>query len=398
MMSLQHRLPLELWTGIFQTLPNSSSWLQENAIKNVRLVCRLFERLATPFLLAHVRCGPLSRELTALTAVSLHPVLSRSVKEIIYVGSRYPMMRTFVEYKEALEASEFFDAPKSQEQALDLKSAFLQHGQYYNDQSAMETSGETVARLCTALMRMPNVDKITVSPNFYCYLDNHYSSKYFLEPKSAYDDAFLLMTLVLSLTGTNIRELDIEDDDAIPERAGVTGRVFRGMSTMSLGHCCNAFRDLRKISMEISEVDIYGWKTGYPAEIISCATNLEYLWLSGDGYDLIPVKYLLSTTVWSRLTSVSLIRLALDQEELVDFLRRHAGTLKDLWLFDVDLRSGSWDIVLERMKSLLSLQTVSIQEVIGRDNEGDMIDIYMTQAAVEDYLLGDGFHPLLVKE
>ena len=51
------------------------------------------------------------------------------------------------------------------------------------------------------------------------------------------------------------------------------------------------------------------------------------------------------------------------------------NTLKDLWLCNVDLRSGWWDIVLERMKSLLSLHTVSIQEVIGRDNEGDMIEL-----------------------
>jgi hypothetical protein len=51
--------------------------------KNVRLTCKMFEELATPFLLPRIIRAPLSDSLAVLTAVSLHPVFSRSVTEII---------------------------------------------------------------------------------------------------------------------------------------------------------------------------------------------------------------------------------------------------------------------------------------------------------------------------
>jgi hypothetical protein len=61
----------------------------------------------------------------------------------------------------------------------------------------------------------PNIKKITVSPNFYCFLDSYCYSKYFLEPRPAYNKAFLFIARVLSLTGTKIQELNIKSDDNV---------------------------------------------------------------------------------------------------------------------------------------------------------------------------------------
>jgi hypothetical protein len=161
-MDFQHWLPLELWTMVFQMLSERSNWPPRNDIEKVRLTCRLFEKLATPFLLSRICCAPLSSQLTILTAVSLHPVLSRSVKEVVYVCNRYQLIKTLLEYKEALCRAETrafrkFEEPESKEESLDLKTAFSQYGQHYNDQTAMENSGEVMAHLCSALTRMPNV-------------------------------------------------------------------------------------------------------------------------------------------------------------------------------------------------------------------------------------------------
>ena len=396
MMNAQHYLPTELWTRAFQMFPNSSSWPPGEDIQNVRLVCRFFENLATPFLLDSVRCGPLSRELTILTAISLHPVVSRSVKEIVYICSRYQMMRTTAEYREALVKSGYPITPESHKYDPGLESAFLQHNQHYNDQTEMENSGEVVARLCSALMRMPNVEKVTISPNCYCHLED-FNLRYFLEPEAAYDGAFLLVTLALSLTGTNIRELHIESDDTTPESSGMSATAFREMSSMSLGHCCNAFRELRRVSMEIKNDVIDGWMPGHLAEILSSDTNLEYLWFDGGGYGTISVKYALSTTVWSHLMKLSLFDVALDQAELLDLLRRHSGTLKDLWLYRVYLIDGSWEVVVEWMKASLSLKNVRIENVTGSNDEGSMIDIFLPRSATRDYFLGNGHNPFSVE-
>jgi hypothetical protein len=368
-------------------------------IESVRLTCKIFEELATPFLLPPPRiiCAPLPSSLATLTAVSRHPVFSKSVTEVVYVCNRYHFIETIMEYKEALRRAEpsfcKFEEPKSEEENLDLNTAFSQYGQYYNDQTAMENSGEVIACLCSALMRMPNIETITVSPNFDCELDSHHYSRYFLEPNPAYNEAFLLMARVLSLTGAKIRELYIESDDSFSGE-GVNGALFRGMSHINLSHCCDAFRGLRNVTITANDNDANGWTTGNLAKILSGATDLKRLHVKGsDGSFHISTKYFLSTITWSRLTSLDFFYVTLDQGDFLDLLRRHSGTLKDIDLFCVCLTNGSWKILLEGMKSSLSLQHISIDHPSEEDGEDDE-EIYLKQNALENYLLGDGPHPL----
>ena len=143
-------------------------------IESVRLTCKIFEELATPFLLPPPRiiCAPLSGSLATLTAVSRHPVLSKSVMEVVYDCNRYHFLETITEYKEALRRADGFKEPKSEEENRDLKTAFSQYRQTYDDQATMESSGEVIACLCSALMRMPHIKKITISPNSYFFLDS----------------------------------------------------------------------------------------------------------------------------------------------------------------------------------------------------------------------------------
>ncbi|XMA20298.1 hypothetical protein WAI453_013089 [Rhynchosporium graminicola] len=120
-------------------------------------------------------------------------------------------------------------------------------------------------------MRILNIERSTIAPNFeYEFLDelddepdSYHYSKYFLNPDLAYNEAFLLMARILSLTGANIRKLDIERDDE--NRAhGMDGALFR-----------DAFRGLRNINIFANETDINnGWRTRKLARILSGATDL----------------------------------------------------------------------------------------------------------------------------
>ena len=136
--------------------------------------------------------------------------------------------------------------------------------------------------------------------------------------------------------------------------------------------------------------------TGNLANILSGATDLESLWVDGSSWTFhISTKYILSTTTWSRLTSLNFNQATFDQGELLDLLRRHSDTLKDLWLLCICLTNGSWKILLAGMKSSLSLQAISIDEPAEEDDEGETISIYMKRAVLMDYLLGDGPYLLL---
>ena len=96
--------------------------------------------------------------------------------------------------------------------------------------------------------------------------------------------------------------------------------------------------------------------TGNLAKILLGAIDLERLCVHGcDGTFHISTKYILSTIAWSRLTSLDFLYATLDQGDFLDLLRRYSGTLKDIDLFCVCLTNGSWKILLEGMKSSLSL-------------------------------------------
>ncbi|KFY90164.1 hypothetical protein V500_05259, partial [Pseudogymnoascus sp. VKM F-4518 (FW-2643)] len=124
-MASQYWLPPEVWTMVFQMFSE-----EDYDIESVRLTCKIFEELATPFLLSPPRiiCAPLSGSLATLTAVSRHPVFSKSVTEVVYDCNRYHFVKTITEYKEALRGANplfgKFKEPKSEEEERDLKTAF----------------------------------------------------------------------------------------------------------------------------------------------------------------------------------------------------------------------------------------------------------------------------------
>lgn len=75
-------LPFELWGSVCQ-------WLKKDDIRSTRLACRLFNEVASPFLLQRVWISSSSEDQKTLTAISLHQVFSKYVKEIYYDSTIY---------------------------------------------------------------------------------------------------------------------------------------------------------------------------------------------------------------------------------------------------------------------------------------------------------------------
>ncbi|KFY04736.1 hypothetical protein O988_00561 [Pseudogymnoascus sp. VKM F-3808] len=196
---------------------------------------------------------------------------------------------------------------------------------------------------------MPNVKKIAVSPKYYCCEAKEYSSKYFLGPEPEYNETFLLLARVSSFTGVKIRKFSIQ---SLNGYGGIDGAVFGGMSQSDLSHCYNAFRGLSEISITATKQNVDGWMTRKLPKILSGAANLETLRFNGCSSETFPIstEFILSTTTWNLLT-------------------RHSGTLKYISLCTVTLTDGLWKILLEGMKSSLSLRNIDIDWPWKIDNE-----------------------------
>ncbi|KAH6696576.1 hypothetical protein BKA61DRAFT_623222 [Leptodontidium sp. MPI-SDFR-AT-0119] len=209
-----------------------------------------------------------------------------------------------------------------------------------------------------------------------------------------HDDQASIESSGEAIACANIRDFDIEGH-GYGCGHGVDGALFRAMSHLDLSHCCDAFRGLRNITITANETDINGWRTGNLAKILSGATDLERLCIHcSDGMFHISTRYILGTTVWSRLTSLDFSSTTFDQGDFLDVLRRHSGTLKDIDLNCVHLANGSWKVLLEGMKSFLSLRHVSIEDPFEEDGHEA---IYLNDDALTNYLLCEGPNPLSIE-
>ena len=167
------------------------------------------------------------------------------------------------------------------------------------------------------------------------------------------------MCRILSVTDNKIRELRIENAEATEEAFnGLTAEIFDEMSLLDASHCCNVFRGLQALELTAAAEDC--WSTSQLADFLSYATGLEDLSINGCGFSLLHAEPFLSSLTWCSLAALSLTRTTLSEEKLLAFLRRHAATLKNLSLLDVDLRTGSWKVVLRQINSLLSLRTIHV--------------------------------------
>ena len=187
------------------------------------------------------------------------------------------------------------------------------------------------------------------------------------------------------------------DENVDREKGGLTGKTFEEMTRMEFGHCCNTFQKLRHVDLEVTsdEEEEDGWKTGYSAQILSCAGELEKLSITGWMAYPFPAQYLLGDSTWSRLSVLSVTYAIFTEGELSSVLRRHAASLKELELWSVDLEEGTWSTILTKMKRWLSLNAVTLWGLSEQDDDGSYIDRDLIMHEAREYLMGSGPHPLL---
>ncbi|KAJ9638969.1 hypothetical protein H2201_007437 [Coniosporium apollinis] len=135
--------------------------------------------------------------------------------------------------------------------------------------------------------------------------------------------------------------------------------------------------DLQKLHLEWTEDD----SEGEPAEETY--------------YDLLSV---IADVTWPNLYKVSLT-LTTRQDNLIDFFKRHASTLRHLQLKDCSIREGFWQNIIEQIPHILSLETIhleSLHDVVWNNFSGGFLDSWENGAyemAIINYCLQGGAEP-----
>ena len=156
-------------------------------------------------------------------------------------------------------------------------------------------------------------------------------------------------------------------------------------------------------------VDANYLRKGCVADFITSTPNLVSLRISFESRSRIlnfpTIIQTFGSFSWSFLKTVSLESLSSDEHDLVDFCKRHAHTLKDLSLTNVQLNEGrSWDVIFHRIRRVFRLgQQLDACNLRGRfmSYEGIRYNMELVgskETAISDYILSTSVGDITLDE
>lgn len=152
-------------------------------------------------------------------------------------------------------------------------------------------------------------------------------------------------------------------------------------------------------------------------QFLSAAKYLRTLNIQFDQFHCTELKYCVGENIWINLSTVQLSCLNTNEDGLISFLERHAGTLEDLTLCRVYLVQGDWISALPRVRGAVKLKVFKASNALTSANprstgqhwcidcksylatfetsEKTTTRSQQLAAAIEGYVLNGGDCPLL---
>ena len=115
------------------------------------------------------------------------------------------------------------------------------------------------------------------------------------------------------------------------------------------------YLDAAKYHQELSDCAI-SLSNYSMCEFLSAAKGLRTLSLYIDESGGCDLRYMVGTTTWACLRVFELDSIFTLEETLIEFLKRHAGTLRKLGLNNITLISGCWISALPKIRSAVQLK------------------------------------------
>jgi F-box-like len=424
-------LPTELILLVFRCLDKID-------MKSLRLVSRRFGDIALSTLFTSVKVSPSVKHFEVLRSVADHPIISRCIRQIIYIESDFCRHVRLITEDGMLHLS--YPESQMQHETAAYKSLILQSDVHVN----------TIAN---ALSKMPNVREAICRNVLSLDVDSDGSDIYFipefnraticdprisrLYPKAGenqsraahvnnlyrdevknfcYPNRFnyglSILCRAISISNTHLQTLSLgcHDRNKLFDKSlyDIYPATFVLMSPRELEHTCIAFQYLRKIYLsfkfrpggERDRSSITGNGIGENvARMLAAAKNLRDLRLDFNEVRLehgcFTLKEYLGSCTWPQLQSIHLYEKNVKEEELTDLIYRHRSTLKYLSLKSVNLVDADWWTLARQIQPWVKLCS-SFEEIKCYRLRQETGVHWMCNGCLGNYLLQgkDGLCPL----
>ncbi len=174
----------------------------------------------------------------------------------------------------------------------------------------------------------------------------------------------------LCLDGLNWQFLAQKDRDFM-----LTKESFRHLKDLSIFFIGRVTSGDESTSFSLQRYDSDAFRRvkqrGRLVELLSAAPDLEALAVSFGECELIiaiSLEHTFGTFHWNSLKAIELIAFETSENELLDFLSRHANTLESIILNAIDLSNGTWLTTLHRMRQTLKLKHARVPTELTENN------------------------------
>ena len=421
---------------------------EEDAL-NLRLVCKFWNDVATPFMASmpgRVNLIFKPDSFQRLVDIPRHPVIGKQITSLYYEPELLVKYATQEDWEDDLpyfprreeeppsDASERSHRLYNRNAARDrvspvrkysrshLGKAYKEYTRMYAEQEDLRNRGHGFKELADAMSRLPKLSDICM---------NHGGA--ICEGPKGVNNAFaaglskmrgchcvgggipFMRSLVLA-----VHEAGIELDTL---RLGHVDWKFLQQTDETLKRMKCTLRHLTTLELAIStspedmcaEIPVcrnYLLNNSTLSEFFAAAPKLKDLAITFDGYKPYcpaALNQIVGDTVWPYLESIAMDNIDAMFSDWNHFFKRHASTLKHLTMRTIILRDGTWIDALEKMSQVLNLKSVYAEgHLIGKNPSQDWylsayVDTrfrrrptqeYLTSKAVQDYLVEGGSCPL----
>jgi hypothetical protein len=237
-------------------------------------------------------------------------------------------------------------------------------------QKSMESTGMDVLALAAAFTNLPNLRSVVIKSDYYCQTDITQLPKdiaaiqqeILITPYNTHrfrsrDTGRLHLQHLIraaSVTGSQITDLTILDSD------NTMARAVLQLHPADLSVASIAFQHVRRFHFRLPEYTKHNhvaiFAEGELTELIQSMPKLEELTLiTSSSSPYVPWSTICRIRQLVSLSSIDLQCFNFHEDEFLDFLTRHTGTLRAMCLFCVQLYSRTFTSLFHRMGGALRL-------------------------------------------
>ncbi|KAI0133372.1 hypothetical protein F4776DRAFT_132516 [Hypoxylon sp. NC0597] len=401
------------------------SFLNIDDVRRFRLCCRAFADAAACFVHREIVFYLHHDDFEMLRRISLHPIASRNVRSLVYIGhtlgqpkqSMEEFRRSYASIRdvEEITARHMKEPVPPQKTEEELIEHYKNYEATLDQEERIIRNDEDFSLLKEVISRFTSLQEITLSCDFWFRRGS---------VKTPFQDCLVKPGDELQPVGC--RQLDsllsaiFETEIKLKKlTAGELNWRFFQKPPAELRRAIPFYSNLTCLELcietgmeEIEEPGMREIKTGTEIpqcrrlletgllrDFIKSLTQLQTLYIVFDfhsdehGYAAKLENIMEPKHRWEYLDSLTLGNISCERHDLLSMLKRHKSTLKELCLRDIQLRSTSWQVLLPKIRRTMDLDDACIcGELYGQEETAPFYEEYWdlgVPEAIDDPLRAD---------